>query len=98
MSMTHSKGPTKTKAARMLEHPKAAPKHNSQNTDGITGTLPATACTACREPAGPMHGAIIWRLCPNCRALLADPGAQAVVRARVVATLDAQRRTARRGR
>lgn len=86
----------KRKAARMLAHPTAAPKHNSLSTERITGTLPATTCTACREPAGPMHGATVWRLCVNCRAMTGSAATLPLILARIAATLDMQRQTARR--
>lgn len=83
----------KTRAARMLAHPQAAPRHHVASTHSTDGTAHlAPACAACREPAGPMHGSTVWRLCDNCRTLTRSPAALAVIRAHIAATLDAQRR------
>ena len=81
----------KKKAARMLAHPKAAEYQSNSHAQGITSTAPATTCAACREPADAVHGAIVWRLCANCRAMMGCAGALPLIVARIEATIAAQR-------
>ena len=43
------------------------------------------------EPADPLHGAMLWRLCANCRAMTGNAGTLPLILARITATLVAQR-------